>query len=57
MTARRLQIVKITPVRRADKQVEEVYINDGKELSAGTVAAPSQLHSVRRSGPAPTASC
>jgi arylesterase / paraoxonase len=34
------QIVKITPAAPADKQIAEVYVNDGKELSSGTIAAP-----------------
>jgi len=34
------QIVKITPGAPADKQIAEVYVNDGKELSSGTIAAP-----------------
>jgi hypothetical protein len=41
------QILKVTPgaksnvqVEKADQQVEEIYVNDGAELSAGTSAAP-----------------
>ncbi len=34
------QIVKLTPGAAPEQQVEEIYVNDGKELSAGTVAAP-----------------
>jgi arylesterase/paraoxonase len=34
------QILKITPGARQDQQVEEIYVNDGDELSAGTAAAP-----------------
>lgn len=34
------RVVKVTPDAATDKQVEEIYVNDGKELSAGTVAAP-----------------
>ena len=34
------EILKITPGAAPDKQVEEIYINDGEEPSAGSVAAP-----------------
>ncbi len=34
------EVLKVTPGAAEDKQVEEVYANDGKELSAGSVAAP-----------------
>jgi arylesterase / paraoxonase len=34
------EILKVTPNAAEDKQVEEIYINDGKELSAGSAAAP-----------------
>ncbi len=34
------QILKVTPGAKPDKQVEEIYVNDGAELSAGTTAAP-----------------
>ncbi len=34
------QVLKINPAAEREKQVEEVYVNDGEELSAGTVAAP-----------------
>ncbi|MEJ0037169.1 MAG: SMP-30/gluconolactonase/LRE family protein [Gammaproteobacteria bacterium] len=33
------QVLKVTPGAAPDKQVEEVYVDDGNELSAGTVAA------------------
>ena len=34
------EVLKVTPGAAEDKQVEEVYANEGKELSAGSVAAP-----------------
>lgn len=34
------QVLKITPDAAADKQVEEIYVNDGDALSAATVVAP-----------------
>jgi DNA-binding beta-propeller fold protein YncE len=34
------QVLKINPAAEAEKQIEEIYVNDGDELSAGTVAAP-----------------
>jgi arylesterase/paraoxonase len=34
------RILKVTPAAAPDKQVEAIYVNDGKELSAGTVVAP-----------------
>ena len=34
------QVLKITPSAVPEKQVEEVYVDDGNELSAGTVVAP-----------------
>jgi hypothetical protein len=33
------QVLKINPAAEPEKQVEEIYVNDGEELSAGTVAA------------------
>jgi sugar lactone lactonase YvrE len=34
------QVLKVTPSAAPDKQVEEIYVNDGTELSAGAVVAP-----------------
>jgi hypothetical protein len=34
------QILKVTPGAQPDKQVEEIYLNDGAELSAGTAVVP-----------------
>jgi DNA-binding beta-propeller fold protein YncE len=34
------QVVKINPAAAPEKQVDEIYANDGDELSGGTVAAP-----------------
>lgn len=34
------QILKVTPSAAPAEQVEEIYVNDGAELSAGTVVAP-----------------
>jgi DNA-binding beta-propeller fold protein YncE len=34
------QVLRITPTAGPEKQVEEVYVDDGNELSAGTVVAP-----------------
>ncbi len=34
------QVLKFTPTAGAGRSVEEIYLNDGRELSASTVAAP-----------------
>ena len=34
------QVLKINPAAASEKQVEEIYANDGDEISGGTVAAP-----------------
>ena len=34
------QVLKITPSAEPDKQVEDVYLDDGDQLSAGSVVAP-----------------
>jgi arylesterase/paraoxonase len=34
------QILKVTPGAQPDKQVEEIYLNDGAELSASTAVVP-----------------
>ena len=34
------RVVKFTPDARDDDRVTEIYVNDGEELSGGTVAAP-----------------
>jgi hypothetical protein len=35
------QVLKFDPAASKDGRVSEIYINDGAEISAGTVAAPS----------------
>jgi hypothetical protein len=39
------QVLKVRPDAAPDKQVEEVYVGKGDELSAGTVAAPTKGNS------------
>jgi len=34
------QILKITIKGKSNDEVEEIYLNDGKEISASSVAAP-----------------